>query len=160
MPFEVYSAHVFNNSFGRVYDLSAQGCLIEARMIQNVFCSLSQHEHDGLSFVIKTDFLIFSLQCDGLLDCCITMINKQQAHMLQETKVTSVQAIWKRQRGSHPYPYYTHAALTFLGQLFWFMWSKNGISIADIQTKVVVLVTFVPYSICAMACLSFLLHHI
>ncbi len=34
--------------------------------------------------------------------------------------------------------------LAFIGQLFWFIWSKNGISIADKQTKVVKEVTISP----------------
>ncbi len=55
------------------------------------------------------------------------------AHMHKGVKVTSVQAI----RGE-----------------------ERSISIADIQTKVVELVTLTPICICAMACLSFLLHHI
>ncbi len=52
-------------------------------------------------------------------------------------KATSVQASWRRK-----------------------VWSKNGISIVDIQTKVVELVALTPMRLRGLACLSFLLHQI
>ncbi len=57
-------------------------------------------------------------------------------------KITSVQAILEREERSIHFS------------------ANNGISIADIQTKVVELVILTPTRRRTMACLSFLLHHI
>ncbi len=49
-------------------------------------------------------------------------------------------------------------ALTLFGQLFWFIWSKNGISIADIQTKVLKVVTISPIRMSGQAWLAHRYH--